>query len=113
MRKDADPWAPVPSVAVTVTWKVPLVAGSVPETRPVAGLIDRPLGRPAAEEGSGCPAAESSAWTDNANGRPTPTSRLPGSVTVMMALAGGANAAMPLGVPQPVGPSYPVIAWHR
>jgi hypothetical protein len=46
--KLADPEAPVPSVAVTVTLYVPAVVG-VPEIRPVDELIDRPGGRPLAE----------------------------------------------------------------
>src|SRR5438105_6065693 len=45
--KAADPDAPVPSRAVTVTLYVPAVVG-VPEIRPVAELTDRPGGRPAA-----------------------------------------------------------------
>ena len=45
--KDADPEAPVVSFAVTVTLFEPAVVG-VPEIRPVAELIDRPAGRPAA-----------------------------------------------------------------
>ena len=45
---EADPDAPVPSVAVTVTEDVPAVVG-VPLIRPVEELIDRPAGRPLAE----------------------------------------------------------------
>ena len=45
---DADPDAPVVSVAVTVTEDVPAVVG-VPLIRPVEELIDRPAGRPLAE----------------------------------------------------------------
>ncbi len=44
---EADPWAPVVSVAVTVTFEVPAAAG-VPEIRPDEELIDRPAGRPEA-----------------------------------------------------------------
>jgi len=44
--KAADPPAPVPSVAVTVTLEVPAVVG-VPEIRPLL-LIDSPAGRPLA-----------------------------------------------------------------
>lgn len=44
--KDAEPDAPVVSVAVTVTEYVPAVVG-VPEIRPLL-LIDRPVGRPVA-----------------------------------------------------------------
>ena len=45
--KDADPEAPVVSLAVTVTLLEPAVLG-VPEISPVAELIDRPAGRPVA-----------------------------------------------------------------
>lgn len=44
---EAEPEAPVESVAVTVTLLVPAVVG-VPETRPEAE-IDRPAGSPVAE----------------------------------------------------------------
>jgi hypothetical protein len=44
---EADPEAPVPSFAVTVTLEVPAVVG-VPEISPVEELMDRPAGRPAA-----------------------------------------------------------------
>ena len=42
----ADPDAPVPSVAVTVTVEVPAAVG-VPEISPVAGLFDSPAYKPA------------------------------------------------------------------
>ena len=45
--KEAEPEAPVVSVAVTVTVKVPAAVG-VPEIRPVLELIERPVGRPVA-----------------------------------------------------------------
>jgi hypothetical protein len=45
--KDADPEAPVVSVAVTVTLLDPAVVG-VPEMSPVEELIDKPAGRPLA-----------------------------------------------------------------
>jgi hypothetical protein len=45
--KLADPEAPVVSVAATVTVEVAAAVG-VPEMSPVAGLIDRPAGSPAA-----------------------------------------------------------------
>ena len=48
--KLAEPFAPVVSVAVTVTFDVAAVVG-VPETRPEE-LIDRPAGRPVAEKAS-------------------------------------------------------------
>ncbi len=44
---DAVPFAPVVSVAVTVTDDVPAVVG-VPEISPVEALIDNPAGRPVA-----------------------------------------------------------------
>ena len=44
---DAEPCAPVVSVAVTVTVDVPAVVG-VPEISPVEALIDSPAGRPLA-----------------------------------------------------------------
>ena len=44
---EAEPVAPVVSLAVTVTLEVPAVVG-VPEIRPVAELIDSPAGRPVA-----------------------------------------------------------------
>ena len=43
----ADPDAPVPSFAVTVTVEDPAVVG-VPEISPVEELIDRPAGNPVA-----------------------------------------------------------------
>jgi hypothetical protein len=43
----ADPDAPVPSVAVTVTVDVPAVVG-VPEISPVEELMDSPAGSPVA-----------------------------------------------------------------
>src|ERR1700676_4341396 len=42
---EADPEAPVVSLAVTVTLEVPAVVG-VPEIRPEAELMDSPAGRP-------------------------------------------------------------------
>src|ERR1035438_9135912 len=44
---EADPEAPVVSLAVTVTLEVPAAVG-VPEIRPVELLMDSPAGRPAA-----------------------------------------------------------------
>jgi hypothetical protein len=44
---EADPEAPVVSLAVTVTLDDPAVVG-VPETSPDEELIDRPAGRPVA-----------------------------------------------------------------
>ena len=45
---DAEPAAPVVSVAVTVTVEVPAVVG-VPEISPVEELTDSPAGSPVAE----------------------------------------------------------------
>src|ERR1700722_3608514 len=59
--KEAEPCAPVASVAVTVTLEVAAVVG-VPEIRPEE-LIDRPAGSPVAEEVRVWPEAESVAWT--------------------------------------------------
>src|SRR5215469_887958 len=53
------PWAPVVSVAVTVTVNVPVCRAVVPEIRPVEELIDRPLGRPVADHVKVWPAWES------------------------------------------------------
>ena len=44
---EVEPEAPVPSVALTVTFEVPAVVG-VPEIRPDEELIDSPAGRPEA-----------------------------------------------------------------
>jgi hypothetical protein len=59
--KVADPCAPVPSVAVTVTLEVPWVVG-VPVICPEELMLS-PAGRPVAEKVSVCPDAESVAWT--------------------------------------------------
>ena len=54
----AEPVAPVVSRAVTVELNVPAVVG-VPLIRPVEALIDRPAGRPVADQVKLCPDAES------------------------------------------------------
>jgi hypothetical protein len=50
---EADPLAPVLSLAVTVTLEVLAVVG-VPEIRPLLELMDRPAGRPEALQLSIC-----------------------------------------------------------
>src|ERR1700722_12150496 len=111
--KEAEPCAPVVSVAVTVTFEVPAVVG-VPEIRPVE-LIDRPAGSPLAVKVSVWPDAESVAPTCRLTAVPTVPVWLPGlvTVTVLPALVPLARPTMPFGVPMPVGPSYPVSAVQR
>ena len=86
--KLVDPWAPVVSVAVTVTLNVPVCRGAVPEIRPVEALIDRPLGRPVADHVKVWPAWESVA----VNWRLTCVRRgvdwLPGLLTVTVLATG-------------------------
>lgn len=48
--KLAAPCAPVVSVAVTVTLNVPVRREVVPLIRPVEALMDRPVGRPLADQ---------------------------------------------------------------
>ena len=111
--KEAEPCAPVVSVAVTVTLEVPAVVG-VPEIRPEE-LIDRPAGSPLAVKVSVWPDAESVAPTCRLTAVPTVPVWLPGlvTVTVLPALVPVTRPPMPSGVPMPVGPSYPVSAVHR
>jgi hypothetical protein len=78
---DADPVAPVASLAETVTLLVPAAVG-VPEISPVEELIDRPAGRPVAEYVRVCPEAESEAETCKLAAVPTVPVWLPGLVTV-------------------------------
>jgi hypothetical protein len=78
---EAEPDAPVVSLAETVTLLVPAVVG-VPEISPVEELIDSPAGRPVAEYVSVCPDAESDAETCKLAAVPTVPVRLPGFVTV-------------------------------
>src|ERR1700722_16669226 len=66
---EAEPCAPVVSVAVTVTLEVPAVVG-VPEIRPEE-LIDRPAGSPLAVKVSVWPDAESVAPTCRLTAVPT------------------------------------------
>src|SRR3984957_390055 len=110
---EAEPCAPVVSVAVTVTLEVPAVVG-VPEIRP-AELIDRPAGSPLAVKVSVWPDAESVAPSCRLTAVPTVPVWLPGlvTVTVLPVLVLLARPAMPSGVPMPVGPSYPVSAVQR
>src|SRR6202012_1743450 len=78
--KLAEPFAPVVSAAVTVTFDVAAVVG-VPEIRPEE-LIDRPAGSPLAEKVSVCPEAESVPLTCSLAAVPTVPVWLPGLVTV-------------------------------
>src|SRR5215468_854062 len=55
---DAEPAAPLVSVAVTVELKVPAAVG-VPLIRPDEALIDRPAGSPEADHVKDCPDCES------------------------------------------------------
>jgi hypothetical protein len=61
--KEADPAAPDPSVAVTVTDEAPAVVGE-PEMAPEAGSIESPAGRPVADQVSVAVDEESVAATD-------------------------------------------------
>src|SRR5580700_6409934 len=79
---EADPLAPVVSLAVTVTLPV-LAAVGVPEIRPEE-LMDSPAGNPVALNVSVCPDAESVAWTCRLTAVPTVQDWLPGLVTVTM-----------------------------
>lgn len=76
----AEPDAPVPSVAVTVTEYVPAVVG-VPLMSPEEES-DSPAGSPDAEYVSVCPDAESDAATCTEAGEPTTDDCAPGFVTV-------------------------------
>src|SRR5215469_9931254 len=104
--KLAEPCAPVVSVAVTVTEKVPAALG-VPEIRP-----EELIGRPVAEKVSVWPEAESLALICRLTAVPVVPDWLPGlvTVTVLPVLPPVTRPAIPFGVPMPVGPSYPVCA---
>src|SRR5436305_1154101 len=67
--KEAEPCAPVVSLAVTVAFEVPAVVG-VPEIRPEE-LIDRPAGSPVALKLRVWPDAESVALTCRLTAVPT------------------------------------------
>ena len=87
---------------------VPAVVG-VPLMTPVEALIDRPVGRPVAENvyGGVPPLADSVRLT----AVPTVPVWLPGLASAQRGAAAAAvNAAVPFGVPRPVGPSQPVPA---
>src|ERR1700751_1496614 len=77
---EAEPDAPVPSLAVTVTLEVPAVVG-VPEISPEE-LMDSPAGSPVAEYVSVCPGAESLAWISRLTAVPAVELCGPGLVTV-------------------------------
>src|SRR3984957_1846170 len=89
--KLAEPFAPVESVAVTVTFDVPAAVG-VPEIRPDE-LIDRPAGSPVAEKASVCPEAESVPLTLRLAAVPTVPVWLPGLLTVTVLPGGVAELA--------------------
>src|SRR6266545_4066519 len=89
-RNRAVPDAPVPSVAVTVTW-LSLRAVGIPRMTP-AELIRRPAGRPLAVNFRRWPGLESDALI------------VSGAILVPLRLAW---------LPRPVGPSYPARAVHR
>ena len=99
------PTAPVTSLAFTVTVYTPGAPLSVPVMWPLAGPIFRPGGRPVAEYFSVRPAVES--WPCMATNTAVPVSScVPGSASVtMLTLDEFVNAAVPSGVPRPVGPS--------
>src|ERR1700716_2909794 len=108
---NADAASPVPSVAYTRTWSYPRALG-VPEMAPPE-LIDKPAGRPLAENLSACAELESLAVIVTGLIRtPCVLRRVPGLATVT-ALLTAPNAPVPSGVPHPVGPSYPTVAVHR
>ena len=98
--------APVLSVAVTVTLSVPAVVG-VPEIRPLLELMDRPAGSPVALQVRLWVDCESVACICRLAAVPAVPVWLPGlvTVTVLPAAAPLVNAAVPSGVPRPVGPS--------
>src|SRR5579872_7072934 len=78
---EAEPCAPVVSLAVTVTLLVAAVVG-VPVISPVLALIDSPAGRPVADQVSVWPDWESVACIWRLTGVPTVPVWLPGLVTV-------------------------------
>src|SRR3984885_6153683 len=96
----AVPFAPVVSVAVTVTDDVPAVVG-VPEISPVEELIDSPAGRPVAVYVRVCPDAESLAATWRLAAVPTVAVWPPGLVTVTVLVV----------VPPPAGEISMPLTW--
>src|SRR5689334_9480487 len=108
-ENDALPEWLAESVAVTVTDDVAAVVG-VPLMRPDELLIDRPAGRPVADQVYGVVPPD--AVTVRLTAVPTVPLWLPGLFTVTVVDGAAENAAVPLGVPRPVGPSQPVPAVH-
>src|SRR5512142_587153 len=104
----ASPVAP-PLVAVTVTGYVPAVVG-LPLITPVAASSDRPGGRPVADQAYAPEPPE--ACRVRLTGPPTAVDWSPGLVTDTPVPPPALNAAVPFGVPSPVGPSHPVPAWQ-
>ena len=103
---------------MTVTGNVAGVPGSVPVILAFAecgtAWMDRPGGRPVALNRR----AETMAWYPvrkcvSENAWPARASAVPGSISVTRCLPWSVNAAVPSGVPSPVGPSYPGPPWHR
>src|SRR5579875_693402 len=112
MEKVSDPAAPAGSFAVTVTVAMPVAVG-VPVIRPVLEPMVRPAGSPLADQVRFLPAESSPCMATNA-GLFTSRSWVPGSMTVtVLPDDESVNAAVPSGVPRPVGPSYPFPALHR
>src|SRR5215469_15354344 len=102
---DVDPCAPVVSVAVTVTDEVAAVVG-VPEIRPLDELIDRPAGRPEADQVKDCPDAESLALICRLTAVPTVPVWLPGLFTVTVLAPGLVTIGwLPSQAPAPLLPS--------
>ena len=80
------------SVTVMVTEPVPIVLG-VPVITPVVGLMDRPVGRPVADQVYGAvPPAAVTGWVTAA---PTVLLRVPGFVTAGAAATSQVNAVVP------------------
>src|SRR5262249_30795201 len=106
----------VPSFAVTVTWEVAGEFGSVPLILPLVvpatALIFSPAGSPVALHFSAFddPVLRPVIFSEKAV--PGAASCGPGSTRVSRC-AVLANAAVPFGVPRPVGPSKPFTPWQR
>src|SRR5579859_1371784 len=109
--KLALPWAPVVSVAVTVTLLLPAVVG-VPEIRPLLELMDRPAGRPLALQVKVWPDCESVALICRLTAVPTVPVWLPGLDTVTVLPPGLVTMAwLPSQAPLPPEPSLAHVVW--
>src|SRR3954454_11111981 len=95
---DVLPVAPAVSRAVTITLKLPAAVG-VPEIRPDDALIDRPVGRPVADQVYGCepPVADICRLI----AAPTVPVRLPGLPTVGLPAAENRVYSSAFGEPVP------------